>query len=56
MYFHPGFAARNAITAIELAQAGACGSEHIIEGPAGIVRGVRPRDRAGCDRAISGRQ
>jgi 2-methylcitrate dehydratase PrpD len=36
MYFHPGFAARNAVTAIELAEAGAYGSEHIIEGPAGL--------------------
>lgn len=36
MYFHPGFAARGAITAIELAEAGAYGSEHIIEGPAGL--------------------
>ena len=36
MYFHPGFAARSAVTAIELAEAGAYGSEHIIEGPAGL--------------------
>jgi 2-methylcitrate dehydratase PrpD len=36
MYFHPGFAARNAVTAVELAEAGAYGSEHIIEGPAGL--------------------
>jgi 2-methylcitrate dehydratase PrpD len=36
MYFHPGFAARSAVTAIGLAEAGAHGSEHIIEGPAGL--------------------
>jgi 2-methylcitrate dehydratase PrpD len=36
MYFHPSFATRNAVTAIELAEAGAYGSEHIIEGPAGL--------------------
>ncbi len=36
MYFHPGFAARNAITAIELAQAGAYGSETILEGQGGL--------------------
>jgi 2-methylcitrate dehydratase PrpD len=36
MYFHPGFAARNAITAIRLAQAGAYGSECILEGDAGL--------------------
>lgn len=36
MYFHPGFAARSAVTAIELAEAGAQASEHIMEGPAGL--------------------
>jgi 2-methylcitrate dehydratase PrpD len=36
MYFHPGFAARSAITAIKLAQAGAYGSEFILEGEAGL--------------------
>ncbi len=36
MYFHPGFAARSAITAIQLAEAGAYGSEHILEGEAGL--------------------
>lgn len=38
MYFHPGFAARNAVTALELAEAGTFGSEYIIEGPAGLFR------------------
>jgi 2-methylcitrate dehydratase PrpD len=41
MYFHPGFAARNAITAIELAQAGACASETILEGEAGLFAAYR---------------
>jgi 2-methylcitrate dehydratase PrpD len=36
MYFHPGFAARSSITAIKLAQAGAYGSEFILEGEAGL--------------------
>jgi 2-methylcitrate dehydratase PrpD len=36
MYFHPGTAARGAITAIRLAQAGAYGSELILEGEAGL--------------------
>lgn len=36
MYFHPGFAARNAIAAIELAGAGARASEAILEGEAGL--------------------
>src|SRR6478672_3782092 len=44
MYFHPGFAARNAIAAIELAEAGACASETILEGEAGLFAafGRRP--------------
>ena len=36
MYFHPGFAARSAITAVRLAQGGAEASEHILEGEAGL--------------------
>lgn len=36
MYFHPGFASRNAITCIELAEAGAVASRDIIEGEAGL--------------------
>ncbi|WKA31137.1 MmgE/PrpD family protein [Bradyrhizobium roseum] len=44
MYFHPGFAARNAIAAIELAEAGARASETILEGEAGLFAafGRRP--------------
>lgn len=44
MYFHPGFAAGNAIKAIGLAAAGAFGSETIIEGEAGLFAafGRRP--------------
>jgi 2-methylcitrate dehydratase PrpD len=41
MYFHPGFAARNAITSIALAQAGAYGSELILEGGAGLFAAFR---------------
>lgn len=41
MYFHPGFAARNAIAAIELAEAGAYGSETILEGEAGLFAAYR---------------
>jgi 2-methylcitrate dehydratase PrpD len=36
MYFHPGFAARNAVSAVELAEAGALASETIFEGEAGL--------------------
>ncbi|MGH6752685.1 MAG: MmgE/PrpD family protein, partial [Bradyrhizobium sp.] len=41
MYFHPGFAARNAIAAIELAEAGALASESILEGEAGLFAAFR---------------
>lgn len=41
MYFHPGFAARNTIAAIELAEAGAYGSETILEGEAGLFAAYR---------------
>lgn len=41
MYFHPGFVARNAIAAIGLAQAGAYGSETILEGPGGLFAAFR---------------
>jgi 2-methylcitrate dehydratase PrpD len=41
MYFHPGFAARNAIAAIELAEAGARASESILEGEAGLFAAFR---------------
>ncbi len=37
MYFHPGFAARNALRSLALAQAGARASPTIVEGPAGTV-------------------
>ena len=41
MYFHPGFAARNAIAATELAEAGALASETILEGEAGLFAAFR---------------
>jgi 2-methylcitrate dehydratase PrpD len=44
MYFHPGFAARSAITSIALAQAGAYGSELILEGEAGLFAAFRRID------------
>jgi 2-methylcitrate dehydratase PrpD len=36
MYFHPGFAARNALSAVELAELGAVASANILEGEAGL--------------------
>lgn len=41
MYFHPGFAARSAITAVDLALAGAYASEDILEGEAGLFAAFR---------------
>lgn len=41
MYFHPGFAASNAIKAVGLAAAGAFGSETILEGEAGLFAAYR---------------
>lgn len=44
MYFHPGFAARNAWLAVRLAEAGAYGSPDVLEGRAGLFAafGRRP--------------
>jgi len=36
MFFHPGFAARNAVTAVELAELGARASETALDGPSGL--------------------
>ena len=45
MYFHPGFAARNAVTAVELAEFGAYASESILEGEAGLFAAFRRSPR-----------
>ena len=47
MFFHAGFAARNAVTAVELAELGAFGSETALDGPAGLFAALRRRDRIG---------
>ena len=39
MFFHPGFAARNAVTAVELASFGARASESALDGRAGLFAG-----------------
>jgi 2-methylcitrate dehydratase PrpD len=39
MFFHAGFAARNAITAVELADLGARASETALDGPSGLFAG-----------------
>ena len=56
MYFHPGFAARNAVTAIELAGAGAYASETILEGEAGLFAAFRRQPMSGRIPLFSGKQ
>jgi 2-methylcitrate dehydratase PrpD len=36
MFFHPGFAARSAVTSVELAELGAVAAESALDGPAGL--------------------
>jgi len=43
MYLDPGFAARNAIAAIELAEGGAYGSETILDGEGALFVAIRRR-------------
>jgi 2-methylcitrate dehydratase PrpD len=45
MFFHPGFAARNAVTAVELAELGAVASETALDGRAGLFAGLGKADR-----------
>ncbi|HEY6633942.1 MAG TPA: MmgE/PrpD family protein [Rhizobiaceae bacterium] len=47
MYFHPGFAARNAWSAVRLAEAGAFASPDILEGPAGFFAAFARRAMPG---------
>ena len=56
MYFHPGFAARNAIAAIELAEAGARASETILEGEAGLFAAFRRQPAPAGLRLFAGPQ
>lgn len=46
MYFHPGFAARNGLTCVLLAQAGARGAETALDGPGGMLAAFRAGDQA----------
>jgi 2-methylcitrate dehydratase PrpD len=46
MFFHPGFAARNAVTAVELASLGARASESALDGRAGLFAGLGKTDRS----------
>jgi len=56
MYFHPAFAARNAIAAIELAEAGAYASETILEGEAGLFAAYRREPAPAAIRLFAGDQ
>jgi 2-methylcitrate dehydratase PrpD len=56
MYFHPGFAARNAIAAVELAEAGALASETILEGEAGLFAAFRRQPAPSDIRLFAGAQ
>ena len=52
MFFHPGFAARNAVTAVELASLGARASESALDGRAGLFAGLNKTDRIGAVAAL----
>jgi len=54
MFFHPGFAARSAVTAVELAEAGAHASETALDGPSGLFAGLGKTDRVSAVRPFSG--
>jgi 2-methylcitrate dehydratase PrpD len=45
MFFHPGFAARSAVAAVELAELGACASETALDGQAGLFAGLNRASR-----------
>lgn len=45
MFFHPGFAARNAVTAVELAELGAFASETALDGRSGLFAALNRNDR-----------
>ena len=46
MFFHVGFAARNAVTSVELAEQGARASETSLDGPAGLFAALRRPPRS----------
>jgi 2-methylcitrate dehydratase PrpD len=54
MFFHPGFAARNAVTAVELASLGARASESALDGRAGLFAGLNKTDRIAHVKPFSG--
>ncbi len=53
MFFHAGFAARNAVTAVELAELGAYASESALDGRAGLFAALRRTDRVAAVQPFS---
>jgi 2-methylcitrate dehydratase PrpD len=56
MFFHVGFAARNAVTAVELAELGAFASETSLDGAAGLFAALGRLNRANEVAPFSGKQ
>jgi 2-methylcitrate dehydratase PrpD len=54
MFFHPGFAARSAVTAVELAALGTRASETALDGTSGLFASVGKRDRITAVAPFSG--
>jgi 2-methylcitrate dehydratase PrpD len=55
MFFHAGFAARSAVTAVQLAALGARASETALDGPSGLFAGLGKLDRIGTVAAFCGK-
>jgi 2-methylcitrate dehydratase PrpD len=56
MFFHVGFAARNAVTSVELAELGAYASETALDGAAGLFAALGKRDRVSDAKAFASGQ
>ena len=54
MFFHPGFAARNAVTAVELAELGAVASETALDGRSGLFAALGRSERISKVNPFSG--
>ena len=56
MFFHVGFAARNAVTSVELAELGAYASETALDGEAGLFAALGKRERVSEVKAFAAGQ
>jgi 2-methylcitrate dehydratase PrpD len=54
MFFHPGYAARSAVTAVQLAASGAHASETALDGPSGLLAGLGKAQKAAVIKPFSG--